>query len=469
MCVCTSEIMKVSFAQGTVQRPKLCLNKLPRAMTHPERHPKRAKLTGKLRAANAVKRSLPHMSNSAFEHVLKYFKENDVSQIAGIRMSFRSARDGSLEDTPYGQTLVTAQVFGTPPHSNREVYIINPIAYLHLVFRSGVGLFDAITRCHATNPSAVDKLWRLVLYSDEVTPGNNLSVQNNRKVLIIYRSLLELGYHLHDDDDDAWCPSIAEPSRDLKHVSSGIGQVFCQVIKLFFGGGDWPHDFRAGIKLDGPMGETIRLFAVLSMFLQDGGAHKLAWRCKGDGGTRPCMLCRNLVAPVSRVAEAAALLADDMIDGDLDLATNEDIKCAIARLKAFKLTESSTNFKLREQAIGFTLEDHNVLTDPSWDDITKPADQFCHDWMHGLFASGVFNIICFLVLLYKAQQLRGAPTCGLFRANTFRNGIGQIYLSSTQRATAFSAIPTSNRTKKMSISNAQFLKHCRCCQCFVSL
>ena len=164
-------------------------------MSHPERPSKRLRYTEKLRATNVAKRSLPHMSNSAFVKVIKYVKENEFSQLATHTCTVRLARDASLEDTPYGPMLVTAQLFGTPPHPNREVWIVNPTTYLYSAYNNGGGLCSAISRCPESNPSSHDKPWRLVLYSDEVVPGNNLSPQNNRKVWLIYWSFLEFGYH----------------------------------------------------------------------------------------------------------------------------------------------------------------------------------------------------------------------------------------------------------------------------------
>ena len=39
----------------------------------------------------------------------------------------------------------------------------------------------------------------------------------------------------------------------------------------------------------------LRLFAKYDMCFQDGAARKYVWSCKGDSGTKLCMLCRNLV------------------------------------------------------------------------------------------------------------------------------------------------------------------------------
>ena len=42
--------------------------------------------------------------------------------------------------------------------------------------------------------------------------------------------------------------------------------------------------------------------------------------------------------------------------------------------------------------MGFTHMQYSLLTDMTLDSIIQPCSQFMHDWMHGLFSNGVFNI-----------------------------------------------------------------------------
>jgi hypothetical protein len=206
-------------------------------------------------------------------------------------------------------------------------------------------------------------------------------------------SFLEL--HPHLSDELAWCPIAAEPSADLKTVSGGISQVFAEIIKLFFNDN---FDLRIGMHLDGPEGEdaSCRLFVDLSMFLQDGGAHKLLWGCKQDSGTRLCMLCSNLIAEASGLVDAYGgdiVVCSLIHEHQLCFATDRSVRGALNRLAAFKLTDGKTAFKLRQQAFGFKYQEHGVLQDPKLTDIVLPVSQYCHDWMHCLFAGGVFNIV----------------------------------------------------------------------------
>ena len=98
---------------------------------------KRPRFTDKLKKTNYVKRMLPHMSNAAFAKVVKFASENDMTEVAHSRLHIRSARDSSLEDTPYGRIMTKVDLIGTPPYANRKMNIQNPFAYLYLACRNG--------------------------------------------------------------------------------------------------------------------------------------------------------------------------------------------------------------------------------------------------------------------------------------------------------------------------------------------
>ena len=336
-----------------------------------------------------AKRSLPHCSQSAFTSMINLAKTADLSSFPRNRRDYRKARDAQLSDTPLGPMIVTRPLVAKPPHANRELTLVNPAAYLHTAYNSRGAFFDLLKSRLQATPCTVDKPWQLCLYSDEVVPGNALGMFHSRKVWMVYFSFLEL--HPHLGNESAWCPLIAEPSNGLKAVHAGISQVFAAIVKLFF---CEDFDFRSGIWLG-----DVRFFAKLSMFLQDGAAHKLVWGCKGDAGTKLCMMCANLVAEASGLVyeDGTHMLVCSLIhEGDLIFASDQDVRDSLARLARYKLTSSAKDFKLRQQAIGFSLFEHALLQDDALKDIVFPVSQYCHDWMHCIFVGGVFNHVAFL-------------------------------------------------------------------------
>jgi hypothetical protein len=248
------------------------------------------------------------------------------------------------------------------------------------------------------HPPSVEKPWRLVLYADEVVPGNQLSHDNRRKVWVVYYSFLEFGSAALAREE-AWFCLTTKRSSEVAKISGGMGQIYGKLVKLFHGG---VHDIAtAGVVFNRGGGITMRVFGKLAMFLQDGGAHKVTWHCKGDAGTKMCMLCRNLYSTKSEIVDedGSNLLTCSLIhESELDFATDEDIRGSVRRLAAKHASEPPAVFAKWSQAIGFRHEPHSMLLDPALDSLVFPAQQFVHDWMHCVFVHGCFNTIAYLAL-----------------------------------------------------------------------
>ena len=347
----------------------------------------------KAQKTDALRRSMPFASVSALEAFAMYAKHNDIREIAGSRRSIARSTETIIHDTAHGPMILTAELVAKPPHVNSTLYMLNVHAYLEVAHKSPGAFHAMFMAMHGACPSSYEKPWRLIIYGDEVVPGNKLSNLNRRKAWILYFSFIEFGVHLHNED--AWCPLAAEPSHALKHIQAGVSQLFACVIKSIFG--SHGHDLSAGITLVGPDGERVRFFAKLDMMVQDGGAHKFVNSIKGDTGIRMCMLCTNLVSKPSLVPfDASASLRCTVVhEEDLVLATDAGIYGSIDRLVAHQRTDTAGTFKIREKACGFNFQPHGMLFDRSLRNVVRPASIYCHDWMHMIFSSGIFNVVAF--------------------------------------------------------------------------
>ena len=72
----------------------------------------------------------------------------------------------------------------------------------------------------AARPSSAASPWRLVLYIDEITPGNVLRPDNKRKDTAFYSSFCELGGFLRKEE--AWLLAGVLRSDVVKNISGGI-------------------------------------------------------------------------------------------------------------------------------------------------------------------------------------------------------------------------------------------------------
>ena len=71
----------------------------------------------------------------------------------------------------------------------------------------------------------------MLLYSDEVTPGNPLATMNNRNFHAVYWSFLELGENALFNE--AWLTIMVEYSKNINKVKAGLSQVIAQLVKIF--------------------------------------------------------------------------------------------------------------------------------------------------------------------------------------------------------------------------------------------
>jgi hypothetical protein len=102
--------------------------------------------------------------------------------------------------TPYGtlhQTMPLVMHDGTV--TNVEVQ--HPFAMLHHVCSTSSRYSTLIDHALAAQPCSVVNPWTIVLYTDEILPGNQLSYKGARKMWGFYWAILELGSQALSDED----------------------------------------------------------------------------------------------------------------------------------------------------------------------------------------------------------------------------------------------------------------------------
>ena len=110
----------------------------------------------------------------------------------------------------------------------------------------------------ALHPSSPDRPWNVILYGDEITPGNQIKAGNLRKSWLIYFSSREFGaaFLAHEE---VWFPLAVLRTnivKDLRGQVSGAIRVLKR--RMFLG----PNSFnRGGIVIKTPNGSATLLFA----------------------------------------------------------------------------------------------------------------------------------------------------------------------------------------------------------------
>ena len=146
---------------------------------------------------------------------------------------------------------------------------------------------------------------KLVIYTDEVTPGRELIKYNDKKFWTLYWSFLDFGPAALANED-AWFIGLTVRSSTVRNkIAGGMAQVFKVYMNMFFNLADG-CDFRKGVALHVPPAASAPataasaqdrslVFADLAMVLQDAEAHAFAFDWKGATSQKCCPLCLNIV------------------------------------------------------------------------------------------------------------------------------------------------------------------------------
>lgn len=356
--------------------------------------------SSKLRRLNDFRRSLPHLSAASLSAVLAGVSKEGLPQTF-TRAALRAGRNEQTSIlTPYGllhQTvqLDPAEADGSPV----SLQVAHPLAMLHHAYATCAPFRQLIKRKLAEWPCSAEQPWSLILYSDEVVPGNVLAPMPSRKCQVVYYSFQELGLETLSREDGWFCATVKR-SRLVNQVAGGMAQVIGALLKLLFTPGGH-HLSETGILLTGGDDPPVRLFAKLKVLIQDGAAHKQTWHCRGDGATVFCSLCLGLVTASSQLQafDRTGLLCANVIrDSDLTFATSEQMKTAARRIQELHGRLRADQFVRSQQASGFTFQPYSLLCDLELDAVIDPASQFMHDWMHGVLNNGVFNTVLHMLV-----------------------------------------------------------------------
>lgn len=354
----------------------------------------------KQRKLNEFREGLPHCSQSALSAILQKVKTQGVPELVS-QDDIKEAGQQLLESLDWYGPLW--QVSDAYTHNGAAIKIahINALSLIAGLYNAGGCFTKALDMVHSKSPSSRDKPWRMILYSDEVHPGHQLS-SGSRKVWAIYLGFLEYGQELHQEE--LWLPLLICRSSIVGQLASSIGQCFKLVLEAMFS--NPMASPLTGVRLKHPNGKHLVLHWTVSMFLQDGSAHKFTFSNKQDAGSRVCMMCKNLFLAkgffidADGDEQAQPTLANFTRIQDLDLAADNELVQSWQRMKERSGTVSKSDWKTWCQVSGIDYTPHALLLSAKLNSLglLKPATQYCHDFMHCLCSKGCLSFVTFWVL-----------------------------------------------------------------------
>jgi len=253
--------------------------------------------------------------------------------------------------------------------------VANPLALLYVACESSSQFSDFLRAW------LVDSRESLILYTDEVTPGNVLRPDGMRKSQCIYACFRMLPYWFRSRNC-GWLPIGLLKSWKVKSIRGGMSLVSKKVFNICYGE---MFSFRLGVQLpSGSSGGTWCLRAQFCCWSQDLDAHREVGDVKGSAGSKCCLWCRNVVKGVKKLT-AGDYFKDyrTATPDSFDLyteATFQNMVDLVERSKDLK------NFKDVQQAAGINYNpDGLIFAKPPL--ISYPKHT-CPDWVHMLVAAG---------------------------------------------------------------------------------
>lgn len=355
----------------------------------------------KLEQLQKFKSKLPAHTQAALAAIVNEIKEAGLPE-ASSEKDQREARRLLLRDSHGGGLgpLIQNMPMLTSEGNHVQIAIASFLVFIAALFARSEGSFHAMLRDkHSQNPSTVDRPWSLILYLDEVIPGNVLG-RAERKSWAFYASFLQFGDQLCHHD--AWLTLAIARTKVVSTLEAGPSQILATILKMIFA--NPIVDPTLGFQLKSPSGD-VRIHFRLGMVLADGAAQKQAWGSKGDSGSKFCQLCANVRA--TGTSEANQHHNVQKLS-QLVLTTDDQVLQSYAQLHARASTCTKQEFEMWQQATGWTYSHKAMLIDDELlaRNVLKPVSQFCHDYMHGiLLGTGPLCLYQFLVALESSMAI----------------------------------------------------------------
>jgi len=246
-----------------------------------------------------VRYELPFMSQAALAAVCRYSREHGLPEITSARDVRGERNDMCLTMTPYGTIHRTLEL--KMDGGDFTVEIQDPWAMLHHCLGASGWLSKLFLSRVQVYPPSPSNLWHLLLYSDEITPGNQIAHRHQRKTQSIYWSFLEFGPYL--GDERLWFTAALIRSSTVNQLPGAMSKLKGELVKVFFPS-TGPNMETSGIMVPlHKMGQDtqyqLHLFVEFGLNVEDELALHMTYMCMGASGLKPCVKCQLTFAGVS--------------------------------------------------------------------------------------------------------------------------------------------------------------------------
>ena len=227
---------------------------------------------------------------------------------------------------------------------------------------------------------------RVIIYMDEITPGNVLRPDHGKSVAMWYWTLLDLP-DWYIGRNEGWFYFAAFPVNLIGDVTDGYSYLFARMVEIFLEKEE-PVNFTTGF----PCLSSGGMFLCKGNFeavLSDEKSITALWSLRGASGTKPCCFCQNVVGHMTRdKVEDNAWLVHYSCSSPRRFAKHTSSTFTEMRDKLENVSGNKQNCQKLGQVYGLTFKSTGILWHPTLRDKVCPVRQTVYDWMHILVASG---------------------------------------------------------------------------------
>ena len=323
-------------------------------------------------------------TKTALAETLRVLSKQGYLEIGATKRELREASEHhAKQDTPYGRVVQRIEL-NVP--GLKYLDFINPFAFLYYLTMISAAFAALMHDCcrDATRPL------RLVIYMDEMNPGNPFRPEKSRTLQCVYWAFVDWPAHVLSRTF-SWIVFCTIRSNIVAKIEGGMSFMCRLILRTFFP--KTGHSMDRGIMLN-HKSDTYVMTARFAGFLCDLKGHKENLEWKGTGGNVCCITCANcdkrLVGD-----HAGNVVGIDCGDSSRFVhRSNMDVYNTVDELVGLHhAATTKTAREALETAYGFNVCPQGILVDHEMRDVFKPVDHTLRDWQHVLVGDGVANSI----------------------------------------------------------------------------
>ena len=322
------------------------------------------------------------VSVAGLAEVLKEIREHGMPD-ATSRSAIKRARDKAFQadvTSRYGSVIRSIEIGSNEDGEPCVFWYVDSRACLYHMIRSSSKLERFIGYVLVKHPCTPQNPWGIIIYNDEISPGNQLLHHNPRKVQAFYYSFIEFGAEALYSEF-LWFTLTVARSDEVGEIEGWSFGIFSTDLMLSFDA--WGSEgFVCG---------NIIIWARIKMLVCDEAALKATLDVKGAGGNLPCFKCSNIL---SRKAFAKSdkrnyFSITEMNPRNFDLHDDKSIRDNAVYLRDnAPPVMTKGNHQAKQIALGLNYNPRGIILRMPRFDIAKGS---CYDPQHVLLVNGVWN------------------------------------------------------------------------------